>query len=131
MSSYQGKGQAQLLHTNSQVRLWDNEVVPASATGTQSLSKAVQLERISRSFYPWGCSVEAVFGSAPGTFEIDIMGANDDNPNNYVQLGTITAVNSTNVGRYDMATNLWPKFVAAYMKTLGNATVPVTLTVTR
>lgn len=131
MGSYAGQGQASLLHTNQQAKLWDNEVVPASAAGTQSLSKAVQLERISRSYYPWGASAEVVFSGAPGTFEVDIMGANDDNPNNYNKLGTITAVNSNNVGRWDMGDQLWPKFVALYMKTLGNAGVAVTGTVTR
>ena len=45
-----------------------------------SLTSAFQLERISRSFYPWGASIEVWFSGDPGAFKIDLMGANDDSP---------------------------------------------------
>lgn len=128
MSSYAGKGKATLLRNNQQARAWDGETPPTN--GTTSLSAAFELERINRSFYPWGCSAEVSFASDPGVFEIDIMGADDDNPNNYNKLGTITAVNATFVGRWDMGNALWPKFVAAYMKSRANS-VACSLTFTR
>jgi hypothetical protein len=133
MPGYSGNALAALLRDNQQAFLWQKEVIPANAA-QGSLSVAFQLERINRSFYPWGLSFEASFASAPGAFEIDIMGANTDigfpNPGYFIQLGNITSVNGSNVGRWDMAANMWPKYVAAFMKTLTNA-VAVTLQVTR
>lgn len=129
MPGYKGNGLATLLRSNQQGDLWLKESVPVG-----SYSTAFQLERISHSSYPWGLSFEAVFSADPGTFEIDILGANNDTgdpgPGNYVQLGTITSVNASFVGRLDMASNMWPKFVRAYLKTLTNAVV-VSLQVTR
>lgn len=125
MPNYTGPGQAELLRDNRQAYLWNNEAV-----NTGTLSIAFQLERINRSFYPWGASFEAVFAGIPGAFEIDIMAANNDSRENYVQIGTIVAVNSFNVGRFDMPSNIWPKYVAGFVKTLGNV-VNVTLQVTR
>jgi hypothetical protein len=125
MPNYTTNEQATLLYENTQKFLWNNESV---ATGTLSVS--YQIRRVLSSFYPWGLSFEVTFSANPGTFEIDIMGANIDNKNNYVQLGTITAVNSTFVGRWDMPTYMWPKYIAGYIKTLEN-TVNITLQVTR
>ena len=133
MPPYPGNNLANILNNNRQHFLWDNELIPASAT-VGSLSNAFELWRVNQSFYPWGLSFEVAFSGAPGVFEIDIVGANTDigypNPGYYVTLGSITTVNSSNVGRWDMPTNVWPKYVAAYMKTLTNA-VNVTLTVTK
>jgi len=130
MPVYAGTSKATLLRDNQQVFLWQqDETVTAGGANAVSLSLAFQLERINRSFYPWGMSFEAWFSGAPGVFEIDIMGANLDIDTHYVQIGTITAVNSSNVGRFDMPSNTWPKYVAAYLKTLTNA-VHVTLQAT-
>ncbi|CAN5951055.1 unnamed protein product [Sphagnum jensenii] len=122
MPSYAGVNQAKLFRENSQIFLWQNETVPASAT-VGSLSIAVQLERVRSVSYPWGFSVEVAFSGAPGTFEIDVMGADTDNPNYYIKIGSITATNPSNVGRFDgIGPNLtYPKYVALYMKALGNA----------
>jgi hypothetical protein len=113
--------------------LWDNEVVPVD-TYPGSLSRAFYLQRINQSSYPWGASFEVTFSGGPGTFEIDILGANTDNPQNYIQIGTIVSVSSYvpgfYVARWDMPSNVWVKYVAAYMKTLTNA-VNVTLQATR
>jgi hypothetical protein len=133
MPAYPGNALAQPLLNNRQVFLWDNESIPASAS-PGSLSRAFELQRVNQSFYPWGLSFEAWFSGDPGAFEIDIMGANNDNAENYVELGTIAATNHATsgayVGRWDMPSNMWPKFIAAYMKTLPN-TVNVTLQVTK
>jgi hypothetical protein len=133
MPSYPGNALATLLRDNRQAFLWQAETVPASAS-QGSLSVSFQLERINRTMYPWGVSFECIFGGAPGAFEIDIVGSNTDIglpvPGYYVQLGNITSVNGANVGRWDMPSNMWPKYVAGYLKTLTNA-VSVTLTVTR
>jgi len=73
------------------------------------------------------------FSGAPGTFEIDVMGAETDNgapsPGNYVKIGTITAVNASNVGRFDTV-SLYPKYVALYVTTLPNA-VTITAKISR
>ena len=130
MPGYPGNDLANLLRSNQQAFLWNNENAAAGA-----LSAAVQLERISHSSYPWGVAFDVQFSGAPGAFEIDIVGAQDDvgypNPGQYVVLGTITAVNSSNCGRWDMPSNMWPKFVAAILKTLTNSAVNTTLRVTR
>jgi hypothetical protein len=130
MPAYPGTAQAQLLRDNNQAFLWQLENPPVG-----SLSVAFQLERINRTFYPWGASFEVVFGGNPGAFEIDIMGANSDTKANFLQIGNITnasgsVVAGAYVGRWDMASNIWVKYVAAYIKTLANA-VSVTLQVTR
>jgi hypothetical protein len=129
MPPYPGNNLANILRNNAQVFLWDNEVV---AVGT--LSRSFLLERINRSFYPWGLSFEVAFASAPGAFNIYILGANNDignpYPGYYNQIGNINVVNSANVGRWDMPTNVWPKYVAAYVAALGNA-VAMTLTATK
>jgi hypothetical protein len=127
MPSYPGIAQATLLRDNQQKYFWNAETV---ATGT--LSVAFELARVSRSHYPWGLSVEAIFAAPPGAFEIDIMGSNNDNYPNYVQLGNITSVLSLTglVGRWDMPTNMWPKYIACYLKTLTVASL-VTVQVTR
>jgi hypothetical protein len=130
MPGYQGNGLATLIRDNQQKFLWNNEPAPVGV-----LSAAFQLERINRTFYPWGAAFDVQFSGAPGVFEVDIVGAQDDvgfpNPGQYVVLGTITAVNSANCGRWDMPSNMWPKFVAAIIKTLTNASVNTTLRVTR
>ena len=133
MPAYPGPGLAKLLRVNRQGYLWETEQPPAS-TYPGSLSQAVLLERLDYASYPWGACFEAWFSGNPGVFEIDIVGANVDQPQNYAQIGTITLAASYvpgyYVGRWDMPTNLWVKYVAAYMKTLTNA-VNVTLQVTR
>jgi hypothetical protein len=133
MPGYAGNGLANLLRVNRQGILWGSEIVPVN-TYPGSLSVAYQLERLDNAFYPWGACFEAVFAGSPGAFEIDIVGANSDQAQNYIQLGTITSVNSYvsgyYTGRWDMPSNMWVKYVAAYMKTLTNA-VAVTLQVTR
>ena len=125
MPSYTTPGQAKLLRDNTQGILWAGESVPAS-----TLSIGFLLERINRSFYPWGLSFEVSFSGAPGTFEIDLMAANTDTAGSYIQIGAITTVNGSNVGRWDMPSNIWPKYVAGYIKTLTNA-VNTTLIVTK
>lgn len=131
MPAYSGINQAQSLRENKQVFAWQNETVPASAANG-SLSQAWQLERVRSVSYPWGFSVEVSFSGAPGTFEVDIMGADTDNPNYFNKIGSIIAVNSNNVGRFDCigTTLVYPKYVALYMKTLGNS-VTVTGQITR
>jgi len=128
MPAYAGINQAQLLRENRQVFAWQNETVPASAANG-SLSQAFQLERVRSAAYPWGFSVEIAFSGTPGTFEVDVMVADTDNPNNYIQWTNITQVNSTNVGRVDVF-NCFAKYVALYMKTLPNS-VTVTGQITR
>lgn len=125
MPNYASSNQAALIYENSQQFLWNQEVV---AAGT--LSIGWELYRVSRSYYPWGLSVEVSFASAPGAFEVDIMAANSDQKGSYIKVGSITAVNASNVGRFDMPSNIWPKYVAALVLTLGNA-VAITAQVTR
>jgi hypothetical protein len=133
MPAYPGNGLATLLRVNRQGFLWANEASPVN-TFPGSLSTALLLERLDNAAYPWGASFEVVFYGNTGVFEIDIVGANIDAPQNYVQLGTITTANSYvtgyYTGRWDMPSNMWVKYVAAFTKTLTNA-VNMTLMVTR
>lgn len=134
MPAYPGAGLAAPLLMNRKVYLWQNDTVPVG-TFPGSLSTAFQPDRVPNVSYPWGLSFELTFSANPGTFEVDIMGANTDASPNYILLGSITGTGTTTVGggyvyRYDMASNLWPLYVAAWMKTLPNA-VNVTLTAIR
>lgn len=134
MPGYAGNGLAKLLRVNSQGGfLWNNETV-AAGVFPGSLSVAYQVERLDYASYPWGASFEVIFNGNPGAFEIDIVGANTDQAQNYTYLGSITAAASFvpgyYVGRWDLPTNVWVRYVAAYMKTLTNA-VQATLQVTR
>jgi hypothetical protein len=138
--SYPGPNQATLLLNNRQGYLWQNETPPAgtqpSATTSGSLSASFELQRINQSFYPWGLSFELTFSGAPGDFEVDLLAANNDVPTSYVVFASITQAATAGVAtgsytyRYDMASNVWPKYVAAYLKTLNNS-VSVTLQVTK
>ena len=128
MPGYKGINQATLLRENRQVFLWQNEIIPAGQANG-SLSLAFQMERVRSAAYPWGFSIEVAFSGNPGAFEVDVMVADTDNPNNFIQWTNITTVNATNVGRVDVL-NSWAKYVAVYMKTLTNS-VQVTAQLTR
>lgn len=115
---YPGAGQAVLLRANEQQQVWLNQGISAGVT----TSIAVQLERLrSPYFYPWGAAVEIAFSGAPGTFEIDVQFAEVDQDSHYVGVGTITAVNTSNVGRYDMPNTVFPKFIRLFAKTFPNS----------
>jgi hypothetical protein len=133
MPGYAGNGTATLLDVNRQAYMWQNEIVAAGAF-PGSLSVAYQLARRDNAFYPWGSGFEVLFSGNPGAFEIDIVGCNIDQAQNYTYLGNITQatsyVNGYYVGRWDMPSNVWVRYVASYMKTLTNA-VQVTLLATR
>jgi hypothetical protein len=115
MPVYPGNDIATLLYENRQGIFYANEAVAAGA-----ISTAFQLRRERGAAYPWGFAVEVAFSGAPGSFEIDVLGAETDARANYVKIGSITAVNSNNVGRFD-CTTLWPKYVAIGHVTFPNA----------
>jgi hypothetical protein len=121
---YSGAGQAGFIDVNREQYLWLNEVI-AAGSAPASLSLAYQLRRLDNAPYPWGASFELQFFGNPGTFEVDILGANIDAPQNYTFLGSITAATSYvpgyYTGRWDMPSNIWPRYVVAYMNTLTNA----------
>jgi len=126
MSGYAGDGQAKLLNVTQQGYFWASETVTVG-----ELSIGFELSRTTSMYYPWGFAVEVQFSGNPGTFEIDIMGAETDAKNNYVKLGSITATNATFVGRFEGLT-YYPRYVALYVTSLGNAgTVSVSGKVTR
>jgi hypothetical protein len=124
MPAYPGNNLATLLYENRQGIFWNDEAV---VSGTMSV--AFELRRERGAYYPWGFAVQVSFDGAPGTIAIDVMGAETDDAANYVKLGTISAVNSSNVGRFDTVT-FWPKFVALVATTVTNA-VNMTALVTR
>ncbi len=117
-------GQARLLNAGHQYFLWQ---VQRAVAGQASV--AVELERQKSSFYPWGAAIQANFGGAPGTFEIDVEAAEQDIDAAYVSIVTIVAVNSSNYGRAAIGFT-WPKYIRAKLITLTND-VPVTVLVTR
>jgi hypothetical protein len=126
MPPYAGSNQATLLYEGETKQLWIAEKVPVGTT-----SEAVQLRRERGSAYPPGFSVEVAFSATPGVFEVDVMGADNDVPANYVQVGSITTVNAGFVGRADII-NTFARYIALYMKTSPNAaTITVTGQVTR
>jgi hypothetical protein len=128
MPFYPGAGKAALLRANRQGALFTNDR-PGPGTPNKA-SVAFELERVKSASYPFGFAMEFAFSGAPGGFEIDVQGAENDQDANYCQLGTaITTVNANNVCRFE-GVNLYPSFVRAFVKTLGND-VQVTGVVTR
>jgi hypothetical protein len=116
MPGYAGTGKATLLRDNSQKFLFQME---QPAAGTASI--AFQLERVNRSFYPWGASFEIYFTdvngnpASPGTFEIDIQTADLDQDSHYCTINQIAGANlNTNfVGRLEL-----PSFFAKFIRAL-------------
>jgi hypothetical protein len=133
MSGYAGAGQATLLRGNQQVFLFQQELIPAGRA-----SRAVQLERISRPYYPWGVSFQLFFTDVnglpadPGAFEIDIQTSDLDQDRQYATINSWTgAVSLTTsfVGRIELP-NFYAKYVRAFVNSLANAAY-VTLLATR
>jgi hypothetical protein len=133
MPGYAGAGKATILRTNGVGILFSFQDGIISAP---QLSVAFLLERISHSYYPWGLSWELTFSANPGNFEVDLVAANTDIATSYISLGSITQASTSGVVsgaytyRYDMASNIWPKYVAGYLKSLANS-VNTSLVVTR
>jgi hypothetical protein len=130
MPGYQN-AQAVLLRQNQQRFLFQQEQVSAGRAST-----ALQLERVNRSFYPWGVSFQVAFTDVngnpanPGTFEVDIQTSDIDQDAQYCTLNSVTGpLNAGYAARQELV-NFWAKYVRAYVKTLTNA-VYVTLLVTR
>lgn len=123
MPGYPGTAQAKLLRNNQQAFFFNRELV---AAGVQSA--AFQLERINRSFYPFGASFEIFFTDAngnpanPGACEIDIMTADIDQANHYCPISSVVlaSLNANFVGRIELP-NFWAKYVCALVKTLTNS----------
>jgi hypothetical protein len=133
MPGYGGTGRATLIRDNQQVFLFQQE-----NNVTSRASIAVQLERINRSFYPWGVSFHVAFTDVngnpadPGAYEIDIQTSDIDKDSQYCTINAIAgagSLNSSFVGRLELP-SFWAKYVRAYVKTLTN-TVYVTVLVTR
>lgn len=120
---YPGAGQANLLNANHQYFLFQNQRVLGGLA-----SVAVQLSRLPFMCYPFGAAIQVEFSGAPGAFNIDVEGAEDDVASNYVQITTISTVNASNVGRASIGFT-YPKFVRVRVTSLANdvlATVIIT-----
>ncbi len=132
MPGYGGTGQAKLLRENKQTWLFQ---VETNVTGRASI--AVQLERIPRSFYPWGASFQLYFTDVngnpadPGVCEVDIQTSDIDSDAQYCTINSLNqaALNATFAGRLELP-SFFAKYVRGYVKTLTNA-VYVSLLVTR
>ncbi len=116
--------QARLLNAGHQYYLFQN----TRALATQA-SVAVELERQKSNFYPWGAAIQVNFSGAPGTFEIDVEGAETDIDGAYVSIVTIIAVNASNYGRASVGFT-YPKYIRVKVVTLTND-VLITALVTR
>lgn len=123
MPGYGGTAQATLLRDNKQIFLFQQEV---NVTGRASI--AVQLERVNRSFYPWGASFEVYFTdvngnpASPGNFEVDIQTADIDQDTHYCTINSFVntaSLNANFVGRIELP-SFWAKFVRGYVKSLTN-----------
>ena len=132
---YPGPGQAFLLRDNCQQWLLQQQAIPAGLSGVNganaSASIAVQLERINRTFYPFGISIQAYFTNAsgaasnPGTFELDVQTSDIDSDPYFVTLssGALSGgLNAAYQGRIELPpSSFWARYVRVYMKTLTNA----------
>jgi hypothetical protein len=132
MPSYAGAGQATLLRENKQMFLFQQELIVAGRS-----SIAVQLERINRSFYPWGVSVQIYFTDvngnpvAPGAFELDVQTSDIDQDSQYCLANayTGTVMNGAFAGRVELL-SFWAKYLRVRVTALTNA-VYVSVLVTR
>ena len=133
MPGYPGGGLAKLLRANRQGFMWDNDTVPAEYFPARSVRRSY-CSVLTTLLILGAHHLRCISTGNPGAFEIDIVGCNIDQAQNYTYLGMINPVSSYvsgyYVGRWDMPSNVWVKYVAAYMKTLTNA-VQTTLQVTR
>lgn len=128
---YAGTGQATLLRENQQIFLFQQQQVAVGAA-----SMAVQLERVSRSYYPWGASFQVAFTDVngnpanPGAFEIDIQTSDIDQDNQYCTIQALNSSLSANfVTRLELP-SFYAKYVRAVVKALANS-VYVTVLATR
>jgi hypothetical protein len=125
MPAYTGPAQAALIRDNQQKYLWNNETV---AAGTASI--AFQIERVNRSFYPWGISLEIFFSGDPGSFEVDLQDADIDKDSHYVTVDQITTgLNTSFVTRIELP-SFYTKYVRVKLVTLTNA-VNISVLLTR
>jgi hypothetical protein len=133
---YPGPGQAFLLRDNCQQWLLQQQLLPAGGValasgGNPSASIAVQLERINRTYYPFGLSFQVAFTNVsgvaanPGAFELDIQSADIDADQYFVTLASAAltgGLNASYQGRLELPpTSFWAKYIRAYVKTLGSA----------
>jgi hypothetical protein len=128
MPAYTGPAQATLLRDNRQMYLFQNETVVVGES-----SVAVQLDRVSGTFYPWGVSFHISFSGAPGAFEIDVQTSDVDQDSDYVTINALTTggLNASNVGRVELP-NFWAKYVRVKVVSFANfATVNLSVLVTR
>jgi len=131
MSGYGGTGSATLLRDNQQVFLFqkENNIVGKA-------SAAYQLERINRSYYPWGVAFQVAFTDVngnpadPGSFQIDIQASDIDQDSQYCPLNSWSSgsLNPSFVARIELQ-NFYAKYIRAKVTSLGNA-VYTTLLVT-
>ena len=133
MPGYGGTGRAQLIRQNQQAFLFQRET---NVTGHASV--AVQLERVNRSYYPWGVSFQVSFTDVngnpanPGTFEVDIQTSDIDQDAQYCTINSWAGAGSLNanfVGRIELP-NFYAKYIRAFVTTLSNP-VYTTLLATR
>jgi hypothetical protein len=127
MPKYTNNARAALIRENQQAWLFQTENV---VVGEASIG--FQLERVPRSFYPWGMSFDIAFSGAPGTFQIDIQTADIDQDSHYVTINSVTSgLNASNVGRLELP-SFWAKYVRANVVSFANyATVTLSILLTR
>jgi hypothetical protein len=125
MPGYAGTAQAALIRDNNQKYLWNNETV---AVGEASI--AFQIERVNRTFYPWGISLEIFFSGNPGAFEVDLQDADIDMDSHYVTVDAITVgLNASYVTRIELP-SFYTKYVRVKLVALTNP-VNVSVLLTR
>ncbi|HYR42157.1 MAG TPA: hypothetical protein VER98_03970 [Terriglobia bacterium] len=130
MPFYPASGKATLLNANGQVLLFNADRPGAGSPNKASIAVLLARGQQSQAGFPFHFAVELSFSGSPGTFEVDIQGSETDTDASYCLLGTaITTVNSSNYARFE-GVNLYPRFVRAFVKTLGND-VNVTAIATR
>lgn len=123
MPGYKGQGQATLIRDNQQVFLFQQELI---TPGIASI--ALQLERINRSYYPWGVSFQVSFTDVngnpadPGVFEVDIQTSDLDQDTQYCVINEWVgdaSLNANFVGRIELP-SFYAKYIRALVKTLPN-----------
>ncbi len=109
------------LAPGEQVQVWNaQQPTPGNVAG--AISQQLALVRLqTQNGTPF--NVSGYFSGAPGTFEIDVMVSDDDNPAHYQTIanGNITTVDATNNTFHLDGILVSASFVALFLRTRTNA----------
>jgi hypothetical protein len=114
MTLFGGLANPPALNQGESYQVWNNEAVGAGTTG-QEVALAIIPGATGQSV-----SVEVSFSADPGAFELDLLTADTDKAVNFIQRGSINAVNAAFAARLE-ASGIVANFAALKLVSITNA----------